>query len=57
MRQAFAGFERDIADKTVTHHEIGCALENVITLDISEEIVFQNEVPLKPPYSSVFANF
>ena len=37
-RQAFAGFQGDIANKTVTHHNVGRAFENIIAFNIAVKI-------------------
>src|SRR2546427_12233900 len=35
---ALGGFDKDVAAKTVRHHDVGLALEDVLAFDVTDEI-------------------
>ena len=38
LRQSFGGFQRDVADETITHHHVSGSFENIIALDVAKKI-------------------
>src|SRR3990167_2646082 len=55
--QPFAGFERDIADKTVADHDIGHTLENIVPLDIAVKIQIAGAGSGSKQFTRFFDNF